>query len=162
MALETATTGRTEAWHALDGEEALATLESGPEGLTEADAEARLARHGPNRIAPERREPAAAVLWRQLTTPLMVVLIAAGLVALALGELADGVVVLAVVIANALIGFAQEWRAGQAIQALSALVPERATAVRDGDHARVDAERIVPGDVVRLRPGERCRPTRAC
>ena len=67
MAVETATTGCTEAWHALDGDEAW-----------------------PNRIAPERREAAAAVLWRQLTSPLVVVLIAAGLVALALGELAVG------------------------------------------------------------------------
>jgi Cation transporter/ATPase, N-terminus len=66
MAVETATTRRTEAWHALDGEEALAALESGPEGLTAAEAAARLARHGPNRIAPEQREAAAAVLWRQL------------------------------------------------------------------------------------------------
>ena len=102
-----------------------------------------------------RPEPARVLLWRQLSSPLILVLIASGAVALALGEIADGAVVLAVVVANSAIGFVQEWRAGRAIQALGALVPERATVVRDGVRAQLDAERVVPGDIVELRPGER-------
>jgi magnesium-transporting ATPase (P-type) len=70
-----------------------------------------------------RPEPVAVLLWRQLSSPLILVLIASGVVALALGEMADGAVVLAVVAANSAIGFVQEWRAGRAIQALAALVP---------------------------------------
>jgi calcium-translocating P-type ATPase len=142
-------------WHALEPDEALAAIESGPDGLSADEATARLERTGPNRIAPMRPESAATLLWRQLSSPLIVVLIASGVVALALGEVADGAVVLAVVVANSAIGFAQEWRAGRAIQALSELVPERATVVRDGVRVDVDAEEVVPGDVVELRPGER-------
>ena len=142
-------------WHALDGDDALAAVGSRPGGLSSADASARLERVGPNRIAPMRPEPAAVLLWRQLSSPLILVLIASGIVALALGELADGAVVLAVVVANSAIGFVQEWRAGRAIQALSALVPERATVVRDGRRSQLDAEQVVPGDIVELRPGER-------
>ena len=142
-------------WHALDGEDALAAVESRAGGLSTAEASARLQRFGPNRIAPMRPERATVLLWRQLSSPLIVVLIASGVVALALGEVADGAVVLAVVVANAAIGFAQEWRAGRAIQALSALVPERATVIRDGGRSQLDAERVVPGDIVELRPGER-------
>ena len=112
-------------WHALDGEDALAAVESRAGGLSTAEAAARLERFGPNRIAPMRPEPATVLLWRQLSSPLILVLIASGVVALALGEIADGAVVLAVVVANGAIGFVQEWRAGRAIQALAALVPER-------------------------------------
>ena len=142
-------------WHALAGEDALAAVESRAGGLTAAEAGERLERFGPNRIAPMRAEPAAVLLWRQLSSPLILVLIASGVVALALGEIADGAVVLAVVVANAAIGFVQEWRAGRAIEALAALVPERATVIRDGLRSRLDAERVVPGDIVELRPGER-------
>src|SRR5688572_19933230 len=142
-------------WHALDGDQALAAVDSRRAGLTPAEASTRLERFGANRIAPMRPEPAATLLWRQLSSPLILVLIASGVVALALGEIADGAVVLAVVVANSLIGFVQEWRAGRAIQALSALVPERATVVRDGQRSRLDAEAVVPGDIVELRPGER-------
>jgi calcium-translocating P-type ATPase len=142
-------------WHALDAGDALAALDSRPGGLSTAEARARLERAGPNRIAPTRPEPASVLLWRQLSSPLILVLIAAGAVALALGELADGAVVLAVVVANSVIGFLQEWRAGRAIHALAALVPERATVLRDGERASLDAEEVVPGDVVELGPGER-------
>jgi calcium-translocating P-type ATPase len=145
----------TPTWHALPPEDALEALDSGPTGLSGAEAGARLERDGPNRIAPMRPESALTLLWRQLSSPLIVVLIASGIVALALGEMADGAVVLAVVVANSVIGFAQEWRAGRAIQALSALVPERATVVRDGERQQLDAEVVVVGDVVELRPGER-------
>jgi len=142
-------------WHALAGNDVLAAQGSGPAGLSDADAAERLATVGPNRIAPARAEPAATVLWRQLSSPLIVVLIVAGALALALGELTDGAVVLAVVVANAAIGFVQEWRAGRAIEALASLVPERAVVIRDGARHAVDAEAVVPGDVVVLDPGAR-------
>jgi calcium-translocating P-type ATPase len=142
-------------WHALDGGDALAEVDGRRDGLSSAEARARLERVGPNRIAPMRPEPAWVLLWRQLSSPLIVVLIASGAVALALGEVADGAVVLAVVAANSVIGFVQEFKAGRAIQALAALVPERATVVRDGSRAQLDAEHVVPGDIVELRPGQR-------
>ena len=142
-------------WHALDAGDVLAALASDPDGLPEDEARARLVASGPNRVAPMRPEPLAALVWRQLSSPLIVVLIAAGMLALALGEIADGVVVLAVVVANGVIGFAQEWRAGRAIHALAALVPERATVIRDGVRSQLDAEAVVPGDIIELLPGAR-------
>ena len=142
-------------WHALEADDALDALDSRSGGLTTPEARERLEHVGANRIAPMRPESPLSLLWRQLSSPLIVVLIASGAVALALGEVADGAVVLAVVVVNSAIGFLQEWRAGRAIQALSALVPERATVVRDGARAQLDAEEVVPGDVVELRPGDR-------
>jgi calcium-translocating P-type ATPase len=147
--------GRELDWHALDGDAVLGVLQSRPNGLSSPEATARLEREGRNRIAPAKPESVATLLWRQLSSPLIVVLIVAGAVAVALGEVTDGIVVLGVVVANSAIGFVQEWRAGRAIQALAALVPERATVLRDGTAANVDAEEVVPGDVVRLSPGAR-------
>jgi calcium-translocating P-type ATPase len=142
-------------WHALDADDAMAEIGSRHDGLSAGEARARRERFGPNRIAPMRPEPARVLLWRQLSSPLILVLIASGVVALALGELTDGAVVLAVVLANSAIGFVQEWRAGRAIQALAGLVPERAVVVREGARSELDAEHVVPGDIVELRPGAR-------
>jgi calcium-translocating P-type ATPase len=142
-------------WHALDGTDVLRGVGSDTDGLSAAEAASRLARLGPNRVAPMRPEPVTALLWRQLSSPLILVLLASGVIALTLGEIADGVVVLAVVAANGAIGFVQEWKAGRAIYALAALVPERATVLRDGARTQIDADAIVPGDIVELRRGER-------
>ena len=93
------------AWHALGGQAVLDAQGSRSAGLSGAEAAARLDRHGPNLIAPAQPERAVTVLWRQLSSPLILVLIGAGALALALGELTDGAVVLAVVVANSAIGF---------------------------------------------------------
>ena len=142
-------------WHAQSEAEVVAALDAGPDGLTSAEAQARLTRHGLNRL-PEAEGPSAArLLLDQLATPLMWALLAAGAIALALGEVEDGLVVLAVVILNALIGFAQEYRAGRAIAALAELVAEPARVRRDGAWVEIPVERVVPGDLLEVASGDR-------
>ncbi|MGZ4278794.1 MAG: P-type ATPase, partial [Solirubrobacteraceae bacterium] len=142
-------------WHARSEAEVVAALDAGPDGLTSAEAQARLTRHGLNRL-PEAVGPSAArLLLDQLATPLMWALLASGAIALALGEVEDGLVVLAVVILNALIGFAQEYRAGRAIAALAELVAEPARVRRDGAWVEIPVERVVPGDLVEVASGDR-------
>ncbi|HSD79211.1 MAG TPA: HAD-IC family P-type ATPase, partial [Solirubrobacteraceae bacterium] len=143
------------AWHALAPDDALARTDGRRAGLTAAEARARLAEHGPNEPARARPEPVWSLLWRQVADPMIVVLIVAGGIAVALGEGVDAAVVFAVVILNALIGFLQEHRAGRAIRALAAMVPERATVLRDGAPVAVPSTEVVPGDVLRLRRGDR-------
>jgi calcium-translocating P-type ATPase len=142
-------------WHATPGSEVIAALDADPDGLSEADALARLERFGPNRL-PEASGPSAArLLLDQVRSPLMWALLAAAALALALGEIADGLVVLAVVTLNALIGFAQEYRAGQAIAALAELVAEPARVRRDGVWREIPADQVVPGDVIEVAQGDR-------
>ena len=144
---------RPTAWHATPELDVAAALDAGPDGLSSADAQARLSRFGPNRL-PEAAGPSAArLLLDQVRTPLMWALLAAGGLALALGELEDGLVVLAVVVLNALIGFAQEYRAGRAIAALAELVAEPARVRRDGAWVEIPAEQVVPGRPARGRAG---------
>ncbi|HYI19137.1 MAG TPA: HAD-IC family P-type ATPase [Solirubrobacteraceae bacterium] len=142
-------------WHAQPAQAVLALLGSSPEGLTAAEAAVRLERTGPNVTGGRTAEPAGRLLLRQLTSPLIAVLLVAGITAMALGDPVDGAVVLGVVVANTVIGFIQEWRAGRAIQALDAMLPEQATVLRDGRRSAVTAAGIVPGDVLVLAPGDR-------
>ena len=143
------------AWHAVSGDETLARLSSGSEGLTTADAERRLAEHGLNALTRQRGPSAWQVLVRQFTSPLIYALLASAAVAFTLGDIADGSVVLAVVVLNALIGFVQEFRAGRAVQALARLVSEPAVVRRDGRWTQTGAEALVPGDVVSFEAGAR-------
>ncbi|MCY1044717.1 HAD-IC family P-type ATPase [Corallococcus sp. bb12-1] len=142
-------------WHALPPEAVLERLSSTAEGLTEEAARERLAHFGPNEVKRERGDSAWKLLWRQINSPLIWVLIASAVLAILLGKVTDGLVVAAVVVLNTLIGFVQEYRAGKAIQALGHMVPESTTVVRDGRPVDLPASKLVPGDVVRLASGDR-------
>lgn len=143
------------AWHALPPDEALRALGSNERGLPEGEAESRYARLGPNAIPPPKKEGLARLLLRQFTDPIVYLLLVSTAIAIALGKLVDGLVVFAAVLVNALIGFVQEVRARQAIEALAQLVPHGATVLRGGRQVSLPARELVPGDVVVLTPGDR-------
>jgi magnesium-transporting ATPase (P-type) len=143
------------AWHALSAEEALARAGSGRDGLDEAEAARRLAADGPNVLPRAAGEGPWRILWRQLDSPLILVLIGAAVVAALLGERTDAAVVGAVVVVNTLVGFFQEYRAGRAIEALSGLVPESATVLRGGVRRTVAVADLVRGDLVALSSGDK-------
>jgi len=142
-------------WHAAAGAEVVAALDADPDGLTSTEARARLSRYGPNRLLAVEGPTAACLLLEQVATPLMGALLASGAIALALGEIEDGLVVLAVVIINALIGVAQEYRAGRAIAALAELVVEPARVRRDGAWIEIPVDQVVPGDLLEVASGDR-------
>ena len=142
-------------WHALPPADALAALGTAAAGLDTVTVERRLATCGPNRIAAARGDGPLAVLVRQVHNPLIYVLLASTALAIATGKVFDGLVILGVVVLNTLIGFVQEYRAGQAIEALSALVPQTATVLRDRRRQSVDAAGLVPGDIVVLQSGDK-------
>jgi len=100
------------------------------------------------------------LLLRQLNSPLLFVLLGSGGIALLLGKVTDGAVVLGVVALNAIIGFIQELRAQKAITALGEMVPESAVVRRDGQVSHVAAADVVPGDILLLQSGERRRRER--
>src|SRR5262245_64415820 len=95
-------------WHAQPADEVLERLDGHEGGLSADQAAERLALHGPNALPRVAGPSAWRLLVRQMATPLMYALVASAAVAIALGELEDGLVVLAVVVLNALIGFVQE------------------------------------------------------
>jgi len=148
--------GETGLWHALSVEEVLRALGTDrARGLSADGARRRLEHHGPNRL-PEPPRPSALVRFlRQFHDILIYVLLVAAAVTLMLGEVVDTAVILAVVLVNAIVGFWQEGRAEQAMDAIRRLLAARALVLRDGHRVEVPAEELVPGDVVFLAAGDR-------
>jgi magnesium-transporting ATPase (P-type) len=143
-------------WHAQPASAVVDRLEtSETRGLADKEAERRLAEYGPNRLpAPKRRGPLVRLLL-QFHNPLIYVLLVASVVTFLLDYYADAAVILSVVIINALIGFVQEGKAEQALEAVRAMLASRATVLRDGSRREIDAEGLVPGDIVVLDSGAR-------
>ena len=144
----------TTAWHTMDAGAVVQSLASSETGLSTEQARERLHLHGPNQIVKKSKEGVLQLLWRQINNPLIWVLLGSASLAIVLGKMTDGLVVLSVVLINAVIGFIQEFKAGQAIEALSAMVPHNAMVVRDGSSVMVPAVELVPGDVVMLAAGD--------
>ena len=142
-------------WHAIDAPEALESLRSGPDGLDGAEAAARLATHGPNRLPePPQRGPLRRLL-EQFHNLLIYVLLGAAVLAAALDHLADAAVIVAVVVVNAVVGFVQEGRAEQSLHAIRSMISPKASVIRDGHRITVAADDIVPGDLVFVAAGDR-------
>lgn len=141
--------------HGATADECLAALGTDADGLSHADAARRLAAHGPNELpAPTKRGPVARFLG-QFHNVLIYVLLASAGVTAALGHWVDTGVILAVTVANAVIGFVQEGKAEAAMAAIRAMLAPRASALRGGAREPVDAAVLVPGDVVLLEAGDR-------
>lgn len=123
-------------------------------GLGAAVAVARLARHGPNEVELGRDLP----LWRsvldQLRETMILVLLAAAVLTIAIGDITDTIVILLVVVVNAAVGVTQERRAIHAVAALRQLSAPSARVLRDGVGARVPTRDLVPGDVLLLVTGD--------
>lgn len=103
----------------------------GEPGLTSTEAARRLAADGPNALAREEGSPAGRLLARQLQGPMPWLLLAATLVSGLLGEVADALAIGAILVLNALVGFAQEYRAERALAALRSMTAPRARVLRD-------------------------------
>ena len=143
--------------HALTVEQVAANLSTDlGRGLASGAVSERLQRYGPNELPEPPRPSRLARLARQLAEPMALLLVAAALVAgVALGEVVDAVAILAIVVINALIALLEEGRAAAALDSLRRLEAPRAVALRDGHVSVVAAADLVPGDVVVLQAGDR-------
>ena len=142
-------------WHALRTDDVLAALRSTAGGLSTADALARLAELGPNRLPQAAKRSFAVRFLLQFHNLLIYVLLGAAALAALLEHVVDAVVVLVVVLINAVIGYVQEGRAERALEAIRGMIDPKASALRDGHRRTVAAEEIVPGDVVLIEAGDR-------
>lgn len=135
-------------------EAAAADLGCGLDGLTSAEASARLARCGPNSDAAPRRASAAVAIFRRLLEPLSLILLAAGIVSAGTGDTIGGAIIVTILALSIGLDTVQEGRALRAAEELRRSVAVRAEAKRDGAFVRVEVETLVPGDLVRVRAGD--------
>ncbi len=142
-------------WHTKSFKQVAEEIGSSETGLATEEVKERYQKYGANQIQKKKKDSALKLLWRQINNPLIWVLIGSSLLAVLLGKITDGLVVLSVVVVNTIIGFIQEYKAGKAIEALSEMVPENATVLRNGRKVSIPVSEIVPGDVVEMEAGDR-------
>ena len=132
----------------------LVRLNARPEGLSGADAAARLARIGPNEVRGERRRALLTQWFAKFRNPLVLILLAASCLSALTGDVASFVIITAIVMISVTLDFVQEFRAGAAAERLRRSVAVRAMALRDGKAGPVAQAELVPGDVVLLSAGD--------
>jgi magnesium-transporting ATPase (P-type) len=147
--------GQIPRWHDRPVDSALAALKATPSGLSHGEAEARLKTHGPNRLPEPPRRSALTRFLLQFHNILIYVLLGSALITGLLDHMVDTLVILAVVIANAIIGFIQEGKAEQAMDAIRQMLAPRAAVLRDGERRTIEGDRLVPGDIVLLEAGDK-------
>lgn len=142
-------------WH-LSSEETARLFETDLEkGLSVQDIKDRLAIFGRNTFESARKAGRLKIFLSQLKSPLILILIAAGVVTLVISHYRDAVFIFVAVLVNSALGFWQENKAEQALAELKTYLKQRARVIREGQEREIDAEEIVPGDIIRLAQGDR-------
>jgi Ca2+-transporting ATPase len=135
--------------------EVLEQLQTSEKGLTAAEAEKRLAEHGPNELTTEFRVPKWLLFLSQFKDLLVIVLLVAAAISFSIGSVRDATVMLIIVAINAIIGFTQEYKVSRILESLKNLIRSPAKVVRDGELAELSQEKLVPGDVIHLEAGDK-------
>ena len=141
-------------WHSLDIEKIFESTQSSAKGLTTEEAKTRLAKYGPNELQAKKKKPVWMIFLNQFRDFMILVLIAAAIISGVVGDVADTVIILVIVILNAVVGFIQEYNAEKAMEALKKMGAPHAKVLRDGQAISVASSELVPGDIVFLEAGD--------
>ena len=132
----------------------LAQLGTSPQGLSPDEARQRLDQAGANLLRPKKRTDSLTLLLAQYKSPIILILVFACLLSFALGDHADALIILAILLVSGLLGFWQERGATNAVAKLLAIVQIKAMVRRQGEPQEIPLEEVVPGDVVILDAGD--------
>jgi P-type Ca2+ transporter type 2C len=142
-------------WHTLTSDQVCALLDSTSDGLTSTEAARRLSACGPNQLQAAHRVSPWTLLLAQFKNVLIVILVIAAMLSLFMGHAVESAAIAVIVAFAALLGFAQEFRAERAIEALRQMAAPSAAVLRDSVETEVPARDLAPGDLVLLRAGDR-------
>ena len=141
-------------WETLSQAEVYSITKSSPDGLSAKVAAAKLQETGPNEIKVKKSRPVWKLVLSQFTDFMIIVLLVAAGVSAVIGDLTDSIVIMVIIVLNAIIGFIQEYRAENALEAIKKMVTLNATVVRDGQTRVVPASELVPGDKIMISSGD--------
>lgn len=142
-------------WHVRGAKEILESLVSFEEGISSAEAEKRLETFGFNKLGEPKREHLVSIFLRQFKSPLIYILLIASVIVYFLGESADTLIILGVLVTNACIGAFQEGKAQDTLRALRNFTKTPARVLRDGKEYIVEDIHLVPGDMILLEEGDK-------
>jgi len=140
-------------WHLLPLTEIEEKLRTSREGLSKNTASERIIEYGKNQLEDKKKNSALQILLHQLTDFMIIILAIAAIVSGIIGDLIDTIVILAIIVLNAIIGFVQEYRAEKAMEALKQMAATSARVYREGSILEIPAVELVPGDLVSLEAG---------
>ncbi len=141
-------------WHALNPDAVLQELNVPADtGLTSQEAQKRLEKYGPNELTEKQRTTFLEMLWAQINSFVIWLLIGAAVISALLGDWVEAGAILLIVVLNAIMGIVQESRAEESLAALKKLAAPEAQVVRDGHRVSVPAPKLVPGDIVFIEAG---------
>ncbi len=143
-------------WHRMTINEVISALKSDRDcGLSKAEADRRLAEHGPNELEAARRSSPWSMLGEQFKNILIIILLVAIVLSALLGHTVEAIAISVIMLFAVLLGFVQEYRAERAIEALKKMAAPTATVIRDGKEEVIPARDLVPGDIILIRAGDR-------
>jgi P-type Ca2+ transporter type 2C len=142
-------------YHALDEENTLKVLKSTKKGLSNPEAEHRQQTYGLNELKTEHTINPIKIFLQQFSSPLIWILLFALVVSIFLQETTDAIVIAVIVILNAILGFAQEYKAEKAIEALKKMASPKAKVFRNGREIKIESKFLVPGDIIILETGDK-------
>ena len=140
--------------HTEPPEDVLEEYDTRRDGLTNEEADKRLAEHGKNDIVREGGRSVSHIFIEQFDSVLIWVLVAAAVLSVWTGHAVDAVLITIIVVANGVFGFVQDYRAERSLEELRELAAPTATVLRDGEPTDIDATGVVPGDVLVLKSGD--------
>jgi len=142
-------------WHSISVEAVYRHLKSNKNGLSEKEAEERLHKFGLNKLPEEKPISKIKIFFEQFKSPLIYILVIAGIITLALRDWTDSVVIFAAVFLNSAIGYFQENKTSQILSKLKKVVRDKAIIIRDGQEKEINQSHIAVGDVILLQPGNK-------
>jgi Ca2+-transporting ATPase len=123
-------------------------------GLDSNEIEKRLDKYGFNSLKEKKGTSLLKMILQQFSSFIVIILIAASILSIVIGEIKDGVIIIAIVILNAVLGVVQEKKASNALDALKKMASPKAKVIRSGKISTVDSTNLVPGDIVVLEAGD--------
>jgi Ca2+-transporting ATPase len=142
-------------WHAMRVEDLMQALNTDHQGLSETAAKHRLEEIGPNELREIKKITPLEIFLRQFKSILVIILLIATAISAFLGEFNDALIIAIIVLLNAVLGFAQEYRAERSMEALKRLTAPKTRVIRDGKDVEILAKELVPGDIILLKTGDR-------
>ncbi|HNR43926.1 MAG TPA: HAD-IC family P-type ATPase, partial [Methanofastidiosum sp.] len=146
-------------WTNEDIKTILKKLNATKDGLSAAEAEKRISKYGYNELPTVKKESNFKKFINQFKSSLIVVLLIAGFLSVAIGNLKDSIVIFLVVIVNGVMGFLQEYKADKAIEVLKAMVQSKVVVIRDGVKKEIPSRELVPGDIITIEDGDKLSAT---
>ncbi|HLG25131.1 MAG TPA: cation-translocating P-type ATPase [Candidatus Nanoarchaeia archaeon] len=143
-----------EEYYSLEIKEALESLQSSQKGLSSDEVEKRQNQFGTNELKKEKKHSALKIFIGQFKNAITLILIAAGVISLFLGDLIESIAMFSIVLINALLGFFQEYKAEKALDALESLSAPNARVIRNGVEEKILAKELVPGDIILFESGD--------